>query len=269
AVACWRGGSPRNFRRKGGAHGRHYQKSWRLTNLARPFCTGEIAVSEATALMLRQKMGLPTERVHTIVNGCEVEEIEAQVRRYRALRTPCNALQLLMISRMDDAKDHETLLSALAGLRQAGLAVELTLAGHCPSRSSHEAPARAPGISEVVRFLGNCSNIPEQLSKADILIHSTRTEGLPNVLLEAMAGRVPIIASDIPPCREVLDHGRCGLLFQKENMQHLMQTIQYLHNHPPLQQELAMAAFQRVQQKYHVQRMVEQYAHLLQFGTVE
>lgn len=278
AMASWLAGIPRNYVRVAGDPNRHYTKSWRLTNLARPFCTGEIAVSQSTARMLREKMGLPAERIHTIENGCEVEEIEAKVAAVRVKRTtregesPAepqtsprhngHALQLLMISRMDDAKDHETLLGALAELRQSGMKVELTLAGDGPSRTSHEVLAKSLGITDAVRFLGNCKNIAEQLGQADILVHSTRTEGMPNVLLEAMAGRVPIIASDIPPCREVLDNGKCGLLFPKENMPGLITAIQQLHNNIELQQQLVQAAAERVRSHYHVNRMVKQYEQL-------
>lgn len=268
AMASWLAGVPRNYVRVAGDPNRHYIKSWRLTNLARPFCTGEIAVSQSTARMLREKMGLPAERIHTIENGCEVEEIEARVAAVRAKRTKSPALQLLMISRMDDAKDHETLLGALAELRRSGMNVELTLAGDGPSRTSHEALAKSLGITDAVKFLGNCKNIVEQLGQADILVHSTRTEGMPNVLLEAMAGRVPIIASDIPPCREVLNNGKCGLLFPKENRTGLIAAIRQLHDNIELQQQLVNAAAERVRSHYHVNRMVKQYEQLLLHGAI-
>lgn len=268
AMASWLARVPRNYVRVAGDPNRHFKKSRMMARLGKPFCNGEIAVSQSTASMLIDKLGLPAGRVHTIVNGCEVEEIRQHAQQARDHRTAQPGIRLLMVSRMDDAKDHETLLEAVARLRQTGRPLELVLAGDGPSRTEHEARATRLGIAEHVQFLGNCPTVHEQLGYADILIHSTRTEGMPNVLLEAMAAQVPIIASDIPPCREVLQDGQCGVLFEKENVSALADAIDSLITQPARQQELKQAAAQRVQTCYHVERMVQQYIQLFQHGQL-
>ncbi|HQR42316.1 MAG TPA: glycosyltransferase [Gemmatales bacterium] len=268
AVASWLAGVPRNYVRVAGDPNRQYTKSWRLTQMARPFCTGEIAVSQCTAQALHERMSLPLERIHTIVNGCEVEDIFARAETERRKRTPSERLRLLMVSRMDDAKDHTTLLQAMARLQAQGMQLDLTLAGEGPERSNYQNIVQQLGIAEHVHFLGNCTTVDEEMGKADVLVHSTRTEGMPNVLLEAMAARLPIIASDIPPCREVLDQGRAGLLFERENVESLVAAIQQLAQDVALRQQYVTAGAERVMSQYHVDRMARQYQHLFQHGTV-
>jgi glycosyltransferase involved in cell wall biosynthesis len=268
AAASWLAGVPRNYVRVAGDPNRHYEKSWKLTQVARPFCTGEIAVSHCTAQALHEKMGLPLERIHTIVNGCEVEEIRQRAAAARALRPSNDNLRLLMVSRMDDAKDHTTLLQAAARLHTQGLKLDLTLAGDGPERSNYQSMVQQLGIAERVHFLGNCTTIEDEMGKADVLVHSTRTEGMPNVLLEAMAAGLPIIASDIPPCREVLDHGRAGLLFEGGQVESLMEAIKKLTCDVELRQQYVTAGAKRVASEYHVDRMARQYQSLFLHGTV-
>lgn len=265
AIASWLAGVPRNYVRVAGEPVRHLKKSKLMTKLGRPFCHGEIAVSKATARQLVENIGLPANRVFTIENGCEVEEIQS--RANRSADIPSDTLRLIMVSRMDDAKDHETLLQAVAKLNAQGKKVELQLAGEGPSRPSHEALARQLGIVDQVQFLGNCQNVPELLGQADFLVHSTRTEGMPNVLLEAMAAEIPIIASDIEPCRELLQNGVCGKLFVKGDVHSLIQTIVDLQSDQVLQKQLTSRAAQRVREQYHVDRMAQRYIHLFQHGT--
>lgn len=268
AMAAWLARVPRNYVRVAGDPNRHFKKSRMMTRLGRPFCQGEIAVSQSTARMLIEKMGLPISRVHTIENGCEVDEIYQHAQAARTHPPLRQGFRLLMVSRMDDAKDHETLLEAVAKLRQAGRPLQLVLAGDGPSRPEHEARAARLGIAGHVQFLGNCTTVHEQLGYADFLVHSTRTEGMPNVLLEAMAAQVPIIASDIPPCREVLDEGRCGVLFEKENVHALCHAIDGLLADPQRQDAMKQAAAARVKERYSVERMVQQYIQLFQHGTL-
>ena len=268
AAASLLAGVPRNYVRVAGDPNRHYTKSWRLTQLARPFCTGEIAVSRCTAQALHQNMGLPLERIHTIVNGCEVEEIQQRAEAARAQRPSSENLRLLMVSRMDDAKDHTTLLQAVAKLQAQGLKLDLTLAGDGPERPNYQTMVQQLGIAERVHFMGNCTTVEDEMVKADVLVHSTRTEGMPNVLLEAMAARLPIIASEIPPCREVLNNGRAGLLFEGEHVESLMEAIRKLTCDVELRQHYVTAGAKRVAEEYHVDRMARQYQHLFLHGSV-
>jgi len=112
-------------------------------------------------------------------------------------------------------KDHATLLDASARLaaRHAGTPFRLHLIGDGPLRAELEARADAAGLADRVRFLGNRDDVAEQLGQLDgFVLSTTAAEGFGIVLIEALAAGVPVVASDVPACREVLRDGRLGTL---------------------------------------------------------
>jgi glycosyltransferase involved in cell wall biosynthesis len=146
--------------------------------------------------------------------GCDVPGISARAAVARKRRTH-NVFTIGMVARLDPIKDHSTLLRAFARLvnSHSDAALELRLVGEGPLREALEKQASALGIVGRVRFLGNCSDIPEQLGALDLFVFATtRDEGFGIVLIEALAAGLPVIASDVPACREVLQGGLLGRL---------------------------------------------------------
>lgn len=238
-------------------------KSLVMAHLARPWCDGEIAVSHAVAMQLATQLWLPQRRIITICNGCNVQEIASKSASARTSRSDPGVLRLVMVSRMDDAKDHDTLLRTIALVGQTIPAVQLWLIGDGPRRRALEALASDIGIADSVQFLGNCTNIPELLGLCDILVHSTHTEGLSIALIEAMSAGLPVVCSDIRSCREVLDEGRAGVLVPGQDPAATAKAIVALWRNPLRRHELAAAAFARVRAKYDLRDMVLQYEGLL------
>src|SRR5256712_11840564 len=74
--------------------------------------------------------------------------------------------------------------------------------------------AAYPDIRDRVHFTGEVTwdQVPTYLAAADIFVFPSKFEGMPNALLEAMAGALPVVVSDIPPHRELIQHGRTGFL---------------------------------------------------------
>jgi len=108
-------------------------------------------------------------------------------------------------ARLVKGKGIETVLSAVdqALAEQADLG--LVIAGSGPQQAAYQAlAARRPRLRGRVAFLGHCPDMPSFYAALDAFVHFSAREGLPLVLLEAMAAGVAILASDIPACREAL-----------------------------------------------------------------
>jgi glycosyltransferase involved in cell wall biosynthesis len=243
------------------------QKNSVLAHLARPFCTGEIAASKQVGNELTEVLRLPGRRVHVIENACDVTEIAKRAARARSGREMNNPPVVLMIARMDDAKDHETIIRACALLTRSGRPVRLRLAGDGPDRAKHEALCRSEGVEDAVEFLGNRTDIPELLGTSDIAVLATHTEGFGIVLAEAMSASTPVIATDIPVCREVLDSGRCGLLVTPRDVNALAAAVTRLLEDKSLRNQLAVEAYARVAGSYDINLLVSKYIRLLVGST--
>jgi len=239
------------------------RKSFILTQLARPFCSGEIAASNQVHDELVNGLRVPRARVQVIENACAVREIAELAARARRQKPAGGPPVVTMVSRMDDAKDHNTLIRACAILMRSGFPVRLRFAGAGPNRTAHESFCWREGVREHVEFLGNRTDVPELLGSSDLAVLATHTEGFGLVLAEAMSAKTPVIATDLPVCREVLDFGRCGLLVPPRDPDALAAAIHRLLADDALRNQLIDAGFERASRKYDISRAVDQYARLL------
>jgi glycosyltransferase involved in cell wall biosynthesis len=150
-----------------------------------------------------------------IHNGLDLSFIASEAAASRRGRSEAKRFVIGMVARLDPIKDHATLLSAVRILRDElpDQAFELRLVGDGPLRQALEERARSLGIADLVRFLGNRNDVPAILGELDLFVLSTtRDEGFGIVLIEALAAGLPVIASDVAACREVLDGGKYGRL---------------------------------------------------------
>jgi glycosyltransferase involved in cell wall biosynthesis len=152
---------------------------------------------------------------HVIPNGVDVSKfgVVRETRLARPHRRECWTLG--MVARLESAKDHAALIRGFSQfLEQVPEATaHLRIIGDGPLRGELERLTRDIGTSEHVTFLGSRHDVPEQLAQLDAFVFSTTSkEGFGNVLIEALAAGVPIIANDVPSSREVLQDGKSGTL---------------------------------------------------------
>jgi len=165
---------------------------------------------------------------HTVYNCARAQEVAARAvvareRRQDEGRPRCVGI---MVATLERHKDHETLFKALPFILRARPEFQLRLVGDGSIRSQLEDLALNLGIQKAVEFLGTRRDVPEQLSQADVFIFSTTPqEGLGSVLLEALAAGLPIVASDVPACRELLADGRFGALTPPREPQLLAEAV--------------------------------------------
>jgi glycosyltransferase involved in cell wall biosynthesis len=113
---------------------------------------------------------------------------------------------VLAVARQDHVKGLDVLVAAVGELRREGRDVELWIAGREGDATSElRARAERDGMAGALRLLGHRDDVPDLLGAADVFVLPSRREGAPGALLEAMAARSAIVATDIPGVREVAD----------------------------------------------------------------
>ena len=117
---------------------------------------------------------------------------------------------VLSAGRLVPSKDHATLIRAFARV-VATRPARLVILGEGTERASLTALAASLGIGQAVEFVGFRSNPFAYMSNADVFVLSSRYEGSPNVLIQAMACGTPVVSTDCPGgSREILEHGKWG-----------------------------------------------------------
>ncbi|RKQ96837.1 glycosyltransferase involved in cell wall biosynthesis [Kushneria sinocarnis] len=187
----------------------------RLIPLLYPSAEGAIAVSHGVADNLQRVTTLPAERIRVIYNqvvGPELQERAAEP-------VECSWLEdaevpvLLAVGRLVTKKDYPTLLRTLARLRQRMGEVRLIILGEGDQRSHLEALRSELGLEQAVALPGRIDNPFAWMARADLLVLSSISEGMPSVLIEAMACGCPVVATDCPAGpAEILGQGRYGRL---------------------------------------------------------
>jgi glycosyltransferase involved in cell wall biosynthesis len=165
-------------------------------------------------------------------------------REFEAGEPDSGRPRLVAVGRLQAPKDAVTLIRALAALR--GRPFEAVLVGDGPDRPTVEEEVRRLGLESTVELLGERDDVPELLRTADIFVLSSRSEGLPLSILEAMAARLPVVASNVGGVSEVVVDGDTGLLVPPGDPQSLAAAIERLLEDPVLCRRLGEAGRIRV-----------------------
>lgn len=123
---------------------------------------------------------------------------------------PEKPLKVLMAGRLTEQKNFKLFLDAM--IHNPTLDIELKIAGEGPERENLEHYAINNGLLPRVEFLGNCDNIKEIMTAADIFAMSSAWEGLPIALIEATLTGLPVIVTDVGGCREIVEHVGNGVV---------------------------------------------------------
>lgn len=182
-----------------------------------------------------------------------------------AERRDSRPLRILNVGRLVGVKGHAVLLEAIALVRRQGVDVRATIVGDGPLRASLRERAHELGIEDVVDFPGSVGqdDIAAYYRDADLFCLSSLREGVPVVLMEAMASGVPVVATRITGIPELVEHEVTGLLVAPGRAEPLADAIMRLSRHHDLCDRLAAAGRERVAAEYEVSGCARQLASVL------
>jgi len=140
--------------------------------------------------------------------------------------------------------------------------VVFLIAGEGRLRGSLERIVARRGLEGHVRLLGFRRDVPDLIAAADILAVSSLWEGMPNVVLEAMAGAKPVVATDVEGCREIVQPERTGLLVRPRDARALAEGILSLVEHSEKRKQMGLAGQKHVKGHFALGRMVQGNVHL-------
>ena len=199
-----------------------------------------------------------------IPNGCDVVEISRRAKQSRENRAESSNQIIGMVARLNSIKDHETLIKAFATVHSHQPNTELWIIGDGEKRQSLEYLTETLNLREAVIFWGDRSDIPELLGQMNIYAFSTtQDEGFGIALIEAMAASLPVVASDIPACREVLRNGEAGLLVPYNNPIIMAEILEKLLISDSERRYWSQKAYIHVSSHYTIQKCAEQWYRVL------
>lgn len=151
-------------------------------------------------------------------------------------------LRVLNVGRLARTKGHAVLIAAFAELRRRGVEATLTIVGDGPKREDLETLARRSGMAEHVHFAGAVGQdgIRSYFEDADVFCTTSFAEGVPVVLMEAMAMELPVVAPAIMGVGELVEDGVSGMLTPPSRPDRVAEALQLLARDPGRSRELAL-----------------------------
>ena len=221
-----------------------------------------VAVSDKTAAQAREQHDAPIARMYTIANGIRLDRYHPDLEARAAARVELglgDAWVIGTVGRLDTYKNQALLVRAAAPLLSSS--VRLVIVGDGPQRDEVEAEvARLPDPRWVV-LTGARMDVPRILPAFDVFALSSRTEGLPLVVPEAMAAGLPVVTTAVGGLPSVVDDGSTGLLVPVEQGA-LHGALARLADDRALARDMGANARAAALDRYSSERMVEAYLDL-------
>lgn len=203
-------------------------RAYRLTD---SLCDLTTSVSRVAVQGYLKQRAVPEGKLRYVANGLDLAAFDEAARPAPAPRRDPGDFSWLAVGRFEEAKDYPTLLRAFAQVSGRFPRARLDIVGEGRGLEEARAQVQALGLAERVSFLGTRHDVPALLSGADGYLMSSAWEGLPMVLLEAGAARLPVVATAVGSVPDAVLHERSGLLVPPRDpavlagaMARLMQT---------------------------------------------
>lgn len=209
------------------------------------------------------KAGVRSDHCVVIDNAIETADYErtlSPAAARRQLGLPVDVPLVGSVGRLSEEKGYHHLVDAVARLHDAGNPVHLAIAGDGDARPALERQIQEQRFPERFHLLGYQADPPLVYQALDVFALSSLREGLPNVLLEAMSSRLPVVATTVGGVPNLITHNETGLLVSPGNVSGLAAALESLIGNTQWKQQLADSAYQLVEARYSFRRRMEKVA---------
>jgi Glycosyltransferase len=207
--------------------------------------------------------GVSAHRSYLIHNAIDTEDYRRRAstpEAKRRLGVADETMVILAVGRLSPEKAFDLLIRSVVELRQSGLPAVLWIAGEGDARNSLEQLIAELGCGEFVRLMGHVADPRELYEAADVFALSSIREGLPNVLLEALALETPVVATRIAGVPKLISDGLDGLLVPPADVAALSGALRRLLESSSLRQQFAAAGRVKIEANYSFARRMEKVA---------
>ncbi|MGH9309516.1 MAG: glycosyltransferase [Vicinamibacterales bacterium] len=202
--------------------------------------------------------GVPRRKIVIVSNGVDLPP--------PASRDPSGPPRIVVIASLRPVKGHDVLVDAAPEVLRRFPDARFELIGGGPLAVSLRASIASRGLSGAFHVAGHCEDVAARLAGAAVCVLPSRSEGLPNALLEAMAAGVPIVATSVGGTPEIVDHSRTGVLVRPGDAAALAAAITAVLADPAAAATMAVAARAYVEANHGWPQIIGEYERLYTSG---
>ncbi len=214
-----------------------------------------IAISKRIAEVMRQ-YGVPSEKISTVHSGIDSARLNVDPLPRSELPIGRDGPLLCNVAALVPPKDQETLIRAMPAVLRVHPAAELVIVGEGKLRNAIETLIAELRLADSVHLLGYRKDVPRILRASDLFVLSSKAEGLGTSVLDAMAVRVPVVATDAGGIPEMVRDCETGWLAPRESPAELADRITAALNEPDRAKTYAENAYRMVMSEFSAAAMV-------------
>lgn len=219
-----------------------------------------VANAEAVRLHFMKREGLACSKTSTLYNGVDMERFQPGRHREmirRELGIEDGVPLVGTVANFSAPKGYPDLIAAAERVLRERPGVRFVFAGDGPLWGSMQEMVRQKGLEDRILFTGSRRDIPDFLAALDVFVFGSLWEGMPNVVMEAMAMEKPIAATPAGGIPELIDHGQNGLLVPLRNPEAMAAALFKLLDDPAYAAALGRSARKKIEQVFTLPVTVE------------
>lgn len=239
-------------------------RRWRrsIERIAGRLADRHVAVSQGVARFAREKIGLPAEKIVVIPNGVVIAKEPVAAANLSQLGVPSGRRMIVFVGRLDEQKGIEWLIEQTPEITKRLPSHDLLVVGTGPLAERLRGRAMRLGIGDRVHFCGWREDVPQILAASDLLVVPSQWEGMPNVVLEAMAAARPVVAFNVEGAADALGGDANGQIIPRGDAAGFVKRVVEIASDKALQENSGRLNRNRAESRLSIQTMVGCYERL-------
>jgi glycosyltransferase involved in cell wall biosynthesis len=213
--------------------------------------------------------GVAPAKIHFIRNGIDLRPFTNATPSLRNLAVSPKALLIGWVGRLTRDKGPDLFLRAIAQLRPQFPDARYVLVGEGPFRPECKRLIASLALGDIVHLPGQRSDMPAVYASFDLMVSSSRQEGLPMAILEGMATALPWVATSVGAVPMVIHDGQNGILIPPDNVEILANSMAHMMQNPEERARMGTAARRLIELEFSAQRMTEDYLRTYSAATMK
>jgi glycosyltransferase involved in cell wall biosynthesis len=203
--------------------------------------------------------GVCCRKIEILPNVIDLQDFDVRSTQAPGVVLPRGRFLVSAVGSLHPCKRFDRFLEALALARRSEPALAGVIAGaDCGVKGDLQTRANALGLApRECTFLGEVDNVPALLGRSAMLVLTSDYEGFPNVILEAMAARLPVISTPAGDASSIVQHGKTGYIVDGEETRRMAAFMVQLARSPSMRRNFGEAGRQRVEQEYNYQSVAD------------
>jgi len=227
--------------------------SGRRSSLMLKLAHGLIANSHRAKANLAS-LGIDSRKIAIMPNVIDLADFDQKMTKPFVNPVPANRIPITAIGSLQNCKRFDRFIDGLALARRREPALFGIIAGEdLGEKGALELKAKGLGLFPGhLKFLGECDHVPSLLAHSRLLISCSEYEGFPNVILEAMAARLPVLTTPSGDAGRIVNNGATGFLLEPDDSQCMADCIVNLALNPALAEQMGKAGRKQVERDYNI-----------------